>query len=65
MINRILHSWSFQMKFIKQRLVSHISYEMTTRVRSSNCQTKIKIIIYNFDTGHLKLLQSCGCADHN
>ena len=30
MINRILHSWSFHMKFIK------ISYEMTTSVISSN-----------------------------
>ena len=37
MIKRILHSWSFYMKFIKLAKGSFkkISYEMTTRVRSS------------------------------
>ena len=41
MINRILHSWSFHMKSMK--LAEGISYEMTTRARSSIYTYKIEI----------------------
>ena len=40
MINRILHLWSFYMKFMKLTEGSfHVSYEMTTPVRSSICSS--------------------------
>ena len=44
MINRILHSWSFHMEFMK---LAEGSYEMTTRVNSS-----VYVKVYTIMSNH-------------
>ena len=56
MINRILHSWSFHMKFMK---LAEDLYEMTTGVRSSMCHLQLEEVRHRY-----KVYNSAGGLQH-